>query len=215
MDYFEHLEKHGYLQIPQFLPQHQASAFRKSIIRTRNPQEWRQRIKPYSPLTGSNTFGNKRIKSRYSKALHAKRDNRFSFSFKRSRYIEAPHSVLSGIALEFRKTLIDKLSSSLPINGLTKGGFIASFNKGDFLTYHNDNVKGKYAFVYNLSQGWQPKFGGQLELFPKKYRFYKKVLTPEFNSLLLLKLDYPMYHQVAMVASPTHQQRITITGWLL
>jgi Rps23 Pro-64 3,4-dihydroxylase Tpa1-like proline 4-hydroxylase len=215
MDYFEQLEKNGYLKISNFFPDSLASSSRKKIVRTTSPHEWCQRIKPYPALLSANTRGQNRVKSCYLRALKAKRAKRFAFSFKRSRYIEEPHSVLSNIAFNIRNKIIEKLSEQLPINGLTMGGFIASYTKGDFLTYHSDNIHGKYAFVYNLSKGWQPKFGGQLELYPKRHRFYKKVLIPEFNSLLLLKLDYPMYHQVNMLSSPSFKQRINVTGWLL
>ena len=77
-----------------------------------------------------------------------------------------------------------------------------------------DGDAGKYAFIYQLSTGWQAKFGGQLELYPKKIKFYKCVIIPTFNSLTILKLSHPMPHSVRLLNNPAYKHRITISGWV-
>jgi len=100
------------------------------------------------------------------------------------------------------------------IKGELQDTFFASFKKGQFISYHTDGGAGKYAFIYQLSTGWQKRFGGQLELYPKKIKFYKRVISPKFNTLTILKLSHPMPHSVRVLNNPVYKHRITISGWV-
>ena len=64
------------------------------------------------------------------------------------------------------------MSKKLGLSGQLRDTFFALFVKEQFISYHTDGSAGKYAFIYQLSKGWQPKFGGQLELYPKKIKFF-------------------------------------------
>jgi Rps23 Pro-64 3,4-dihydroxylase Tpa1-like proline 4-hydroxylase len=153
-------------------------------------------------------------KNRHKQAMAAKDRGKFSFSFYRSNNVHAKIHGASEIHQSLSRQVVDKVCQPLRLSGELRDTFFASFIKGQFISYHSDGQAGKYAFIYQLSSGWQQRYGGQLELYPKKCKFYKKILEPSFNSLALLKLDHPMYHSVRQLNTPKHKHRITISGWL-
>ena len=153
-------------------------------------------------------------KQRHTQAIKALKRQEFSFSFYRS---SNKHAKRHGQAL-LHKALGEQIVTLLAERSLIKGelrdSFFAAYKKGQFISYHTDGSAGKYAFIYQLSSGWQTRFGGQLELYPKKIKFFKHVLAPTFNSLTLLKLSHPMPHSVRLLNNPAHKHRITISGWV-
>jgi len=212
----QQLLKKGYVQINNFLPEQEANQLRNSILTASHSKAWSLLTTPYHPLAGiKDTISSSIIdKARHKQALNAFKRRQFSFSFYRS---SNQHAKQHGYA-EIHKTLANKVnevvSKPLGLSGELRDTFFASFVKGQFIDYHTDGSAGKYAFIYQLTKGWQAKFGGQLELYPKQIRFYKRVLQPKFNSLAILKLDHPMPHSVRMLNNPAHKHRITISGWL-
>jgi len=216
MQWFEKLEKNGYIQIHNFLPQESAEQLRKKIIIENHFKKWRLLTTPYRPLMNIKDKISTNVidKHRHIQATQALRRHQFSFSFYRS---SNKHAKRHGQAL-LHKVLGEQVVKFLADHSLIKGelrdSFFAAYKKGQFISYHTDGSAGKYAFIYQLSSGWQQRFGGQLELYPKEMKFFKHVLTPRFNSLTLLKLSHPMPHSVRLLNNPTHKHRITISGWV-
>jgi SM-20-related protein len=210
------LTKNGYVQLNNFLPENQANQLRGDILKASHYKAWDLITTPYHPLSRiKNSISSSIIdKARHTQATNAYHRREFSFSFYRSNNRFAKQHNNASIHKSLAKQVIQMVSKPLELDGGLRDTFFASFVKGQFINYHTDGSAGKYAFIYQLSKGWQPKFGGQLELYPRKIKFYKKILQPTFNSLAILKLDHPMPHSVRMLHNPAHKHRITISGWL-
>jgi Rps23 Pro-64 3,4-dihydroxylase Tpa1-like proline 4-hydroxylase len=89
------------------------------------------------------------------------------------------------------------------------------YRPGQFLRYHTDidSQEGRrYAYVLNLSRGWQADWGGLLQFIDEDGRVQDSFL-PRWNSLSLFKV--PAGHAVSLVAPWADTDRLAITGWLL
>jgi Rps23 Pro-64 3,4-dihydroxylase Tpa1-like proline 4-hydroxylase len=216
MQWIEKLEKNGFVQLFNFLPEKQATGYRKKILSASHHKTWRLLTTPYRPCANIKDYINSSVidNTRHKQAMAAKLRKQYSFSFYRSNNTHAKLHGASKIHQSFSRQVISKVCRPLELSGDLFDTFFASFIKGQFIEYHSDGKAGKYAFIYQLSSGWQQKYGGQLELYPRQSKFYKKILEPKFNSLALLKLDHPMYHSVRLLNNPKHKHRITISGWL-
>ena len=93
-------------------------------------------------------------------------------------------------------------------------GQATAYGHGDFLTGHDDDVKGKNrlaAYVYGLTPGWRIEYGGML-LFHGEQDRTASGLAPRFNTLDLFSV--PQQHSVSMVTPAAPHRRFAITGWL-
>lgn len=216
MQWIEELRKNGYVQLNNFLPRDEALMYRNNILKATHFKIWSLLSTPYGPGCNIKDEISTSIidKTRHRQAVSAYKRRQFSFSFYRSsnKHAKAHHS--SAIHQSFSHKMLQQLKPLLGEQGKVRDSFFASFIKGQFINYHTDGSAGKYAFIYQLSSGWQHRFGGHLELYPRKVKFYKKSLVPKFNSLAILKLDHPMPHSVRILNNPSHKHRITISGWL-
>jgi Rps23 Pro-64 3,4-dihydroxylase Tpa1-like proline 4-hydroxylase len=89
-----------------------------------------------------------------------------------------------------------------------------SYNAGDFLTAHDDDVEGKNrraAYVYGLTHDWQAEWGGLL-LFHDAAGDIERGYTPRFNSLNIFSV--PQLHSVSYVSPVAPEPRLSVTGWL-
>ncbi|MDF2179947.1 2OG-Fe(II) oxygenase family protein [Aliiglaciecola sp. CAU 1673] len=89
---------------------------------------------------------------------------------------------------------------------------LTRYRPGHFLTWHDDEVKGKNrvaAFVLSLSQDWQAEWGGLLQFDDGGT---KTAFLPQYNCLSIFKV--PTRHQVTPVISGAGHYRYSITGWL-
>jgi phosphatidylinositol glycan class S len=88
---------------------------------------------------------------------------------------------------------------------------------GDHLLPHDDRLEGrKIAYVMQLTEGFTPSDGGQLQFFgydatTKRPAKVLKSFTPTFNTLFLFKVSTRSFHQVREVVGKG--ERISITGW--
>tara|TARA_B100000676_G_scaffold249652_1_gene253812 strand:+ start:805 stop:1512 length:708 start_codon:yes stop_codon:yes gene_type:complete len=93
--------------------------------------------------------------------------------------------------------------------------FASRFKPNQFLSPHHDEGKGKIGFVYSLSKGWRPEWGGNLHFMKEDYRTVVKTIVPKFNRLTLF--DIPsrdgIPHYVSHVLANAPMNRISITGW--
>lgn len=216
MQWFEKLDKNGFVQIERFLPHNEALRVKDAIVRNSHFKKWNLLTTPYQPLSNiKDRISSKVIdSSRHSQAEKAFKRQQFSFSFHRSSNKHAKQHGQSALHKDIGDKIVKLLEEQGLVEGQLQDSFFASFKKGQFISYHTDGGAGKYAFIYQLSQGWQKKFGGQLTLYPKKIKFFKRLIEPKFNSLVLLKLSHPMPHSVNVLRNPAHKHRITISGWV-
>ncbi|SEK36409.1 2OG-Fe(II) oxygenase superfamily protein [Colwellia chukchiensis] len=216
MQWFEKLENNGFVQIAAFLPYQQARQLRTKIAQRGHFKQWNLLTTPYQPLSRiKDRISTKVIDNRrHVQAAQALQRQQFSFSFYRSSNKHAKQHGQAALHQDLGSKVVALLKAQGLVTGQLQDSFFASFKKGQFISYHSDGNAGKYAFIYQLSSGWQYQFGGQLELYPKKLKFFKHVLAPTFNTLTLLKLSHPMPHSVRVLNNPAHKHRITISGWV-
>ncbi|QOL24507.1 2OG-Fe(II) oxygenase [Thalassotalea sp. LPB0316] len=213
----EQLSDKGFAVIDNFLPEVSANALRNNILKQRHHRAWCLLTTPYRPLASIKDDINKPYidKLRHKQAAVAYRRKQFSFSFYRSANKHQKSHDNQKIMAPFLTQLKQRARAELGVSGELTDAFFASFVKGQFISYHTDGKAGQFAFIYQLSKGWQRKNGGQLVLYPKQgSRFYQKIIEPRFNTLVLLKLDHPMPHKVIPLNTKSYQHRITISGWL-
>lgn len=89
------------------------------------------------------------------------------------------------------------------------------YRPGQFLRHHNDEEldEGRlYAYVLNLSRGWQADWGGLLQFIGSDGRVQDTFL-PIWNTLSLFAV--PAGHAVSLVAPWARDDRLSITGWML
>lgn len=86
---------------------------------------------------------------------------------------------------------------------------------GDFLKYHTDadSSEGRrFAYVINLTRGWQADWGGLLQFLDDDGAVVETFL-PRWNSLSIFRV--PTAHCVSQVTGWAAAPRLAITGWLL
>ena len=216
MKWKQQLETLGFVQIKHFLPNKMAEELRDKVIRGNHFKKWNLLTTPYRPLMNikDRISSNVIDEARKLQAEKAFKHRQFSFSFYRSSNKHAKQHGQAFLHQAVGQRVVELLSDASLIEGELQDSFFAEYKKGQFISYHTDGSAGKYAFIYQLSTGWQHRFGGQLELYPKSIKFFKKTLPPTFNTMTLLKLSHPMPHSVRMLNNPTHKHRITISGWV-
>ena len=107
--------------------------------------------------------------------------------------------------------LIHDITGQKP--GLFVNGQATSYDAGDFLTGHDDNVAGDgriAAFVLGLTKMWRLEWGGLL-LFHGPHDRTAEALAPRFNTLDLFNV--PQQHSVSYVCPTAGFSRMAITGW--
>ncbi len=93
-------------------------------------------------------------------------------------------------------------------------GQATAYGPGDFLTCHDDDVKGKNrlaAYVFGMTPGWRTEYGGLL-LFHAPDGGSVTGHVPRFNTLDLFAV--PQLHSVSMVTPAAPGRRYAVTGWL-
>lgn len=93
-------------------------------------------------------------------------------------------------------------------------GQATAYGPGDFLTCHDDDVKGKNrlaAYVFGLTPGWRTEYGGVL-MFHDPDGGSVTGHVPRFNTLDLFAV--PQLHSVSMVTPAAPHRRYAVTGWL-
>ena len=87
------------------------------------------------------------------------------------------------------------------------------FNRGDFLTRHQDMVteeQRQVAYVINLSPQWHPDWGGLLQFFQMDGT-PRDAWAPDFNSLSLFDVSH--VHSVTCVSPFATAPRLAVSGW--
>ena len=83
------------------------------------------------------------------------------------------------------------------------------YRPGDYSLPHTDHaLERTVAFVWHLTKGWKPSWGGQLVWCPAG-----KALEPRFNWLTIFLVDHKSLHFVAPVSSHAVGKRFAINGW--
>ena len=154
-------------------------------------------------------------------ALYQRARDDFEFVFDRYRMIEARREGLDpGLVLH---VVVDFLNSPAFLEFAREltgdkairmvSAIAARYRPGHFLKMHNDRAGDEdraFAYVINLSQGWQSDWGGLLQFLDDDQNVVE-TFTPHWNSLSLFRV--PQMHQVSLVAPWAKEDRYSITGW--
>ena len=93
-------------------------------------------------------------------------------------------------------------------------GQATAYGAGDFLTCHDDDVRGKNrlaAYVFGMTPSWRAEWGGVL-LFHEANGSGLTGQVPRFNTLDLFVV--PQRHSVSLVTPAAPRRRYAVTGWL-
>lgn len=156
----------------------------------------------------------------YKKALADEyfQEDLYSYSFKRT--IGDHDGACDCFECGFRKFL-DSLEVINVINDITDYGiieagtlFASKYEEGDFLAPHHDGPNGKIGFVYNLTPGWRPEWGGLLNTLSRDKMTILDSLVPKYNTLTLFdsSTDTGYPHYVTQVVRK-NVKRLSYTGW--
>lgn len=88
------------------------------------------------------------------------------------------------------------------------------YRPGDYLSRHQDEGKDReWAFTYTLSTGWQPEYGGILNIQGSNKVWY--AFPPKFNRLILMDVSDKSQssHFVSQVIPNCPINRVTYSGW--
>ena len=88
------------------------------------------------------------------------------------------------------------------------------YGPNQYLTRHNDDVPSearRVAYVYNLTNSWDPNWGGYLQFFDKGKNL-NDGFFPEFNTLNVFSV--PQDHSVGCISQFAKRYRYTMVGWL-
>lgn len=89
------------------------------------------------------------------------------------------------------------------------------YGPGHFLNTHDDRIAGhkrRVAYVLNMTQDWNPDWGGLLQFYDKDGGV-KDVFVPRFNTLSLFTV--PQSHAVSYLPPYAPARRLAITGWFV
>ena len=93
--------------------------------------------------------------------------------------------------------------------------FASRYSEGSFLSPHTDYSNGDIGFVYQLTKGWKPQWGGVLHFMDDAGKTITGSQVPTFNSLTLFHLpdQNGKWHYVSHVNPGVKSNRIAYTGW--
>ncbi len=66
----------------------------------------------------------------------------------------------------------------------------------------------KVAFIWYMTRGWKPEWGGELYWLPTD-----KYVTPEYSTLVVFRVSPRSFHLVTPVAPAAEEERLAVTGW--
>jgi Rps23 Pro-64 3,4-dihydroxylase Tpa1-like proline 4-hydroxylase len=93
--------------------------------------------------------------------------------------------------------------------------FASWYKEGDFLSTHSDGDNGHVGFVYNISKGWKPEWGGMLHFLKTgESNVVEKVISPKYNALVMFDLSTTAGadHFVSHV-NTSEAKRLSFAGW--
>ena len=208
----EHLDTHGWVQVPNILARADADALYRTLS---GLEHWHTSIgaggQSWSVPAGADTS----LALGHAHA-HAGSTQGFSYAFEHIPALEAgvvPELV--GVeALVRSQGFLDIGRRLLGDDICFADAQACRYGPGHFLTTHDDNVAGKHrraAYVLSLTPEWRADWGGLLLFHDEKGRVTNG-LVPGFNVLNIFKV--PVAHSVSAVAPFAPARRYTITGWL-
>lgn len=156
------------------------------------------------------------IEEAFTRCIEDYSNNRFSFFFRRllNKDIENVVSCeASTIAFDFcNSEKFKELITSLTDRkiGNIDVFYINRFDKGHFLNTHTDSGN-NVGIALNITQNWDPNFGGLTHVLDKERKKVIETLTPDFGELFLFDTsETQVPHFVSMVTANKKNRRMSI-----
>ena len=219
----EQFTRTGRVQIAPFLDDADATALAAHLLAR---DDWRQVMnageKVYESVPAVLATLTPAQRERLEEVMNAAARDGFQYRYQS---IRVPDDVTARGALDDPLAGFARFMSSAPlldtlarITGATDINFADAqatiYDKGDFLTGHDDGVAGKNrraAYVFGLTSRWRTEWGGLL-LFHGGNGGIAEGYVPAFNTLSLFAV--PQTHSVSQVTPWADGPRLSITGWL-
>lgn len=155
-----------------------------------------------------------RLQQAKTDALRVYHEGGFAFSFRRLANLEGtPVHPAMNLFDDYlmRDDFLDLLAA---ISGRSVGAmevrYINRFDQGDFLTTHCDPGS-NFGIALNITQNWNPNFGGLTCILDKKGSEILDVLTPAYGRLFVFDTSrQKIPHFVSMVTASPAQNRVAL-----
>lgn len=219
----ERFARSGRVQIAPFLDDADATALAAHLLAR---DDWRQVMnageKVYESVPAVLATLSDAQRARLEEVMNAAARDGFQYRYQS---IRVPDDAAARAALDDPLAGFARFMAGAPlldllarVTGATDINFAdaqaTNYDKGDFLTGHDDGVAGKNrraAYVFGLTSRWRAEWGGLL-LFHGGSGGIAEGFVPAFNTLSLFAVPQP--HSVSQVTPWAGGPRLSITGWL-
>lgn len=94
--------------------------------------------------------------------------------------------------------------------------FASKYESGNFLSTHNDNVKGKLGLTIYFTKNWNPEYGGILHILSRDNKEIIRSYNPQFNYAVLFDIEDQkgVPHFISRIIPDIQEKRFAITCWL-
>jgi Rps23 Pro-64 3,4-dihydroxylase Tpa1-like proline 4-hydroxylase len=128
-------------------------------------------------------------------------------------------SILHSAGFLYFLTEITGIKALLPDPYLAGAGYHVIYEGGNFDPHVDRNTdyysgrRRRLAMLVYLNKAWEPKFGGQLELWNREGTQPQKAIEPIFNRTIIFEIDDCNFHAVRPVASGSGATRKSFAAY--
>ena len=170
----------------------------------------------YNVRYSDSLYDMEEFKSTRSYALETFNKGLFSYMFKRSgKHYDQCNCAMCSLRKLFDSAEVKHALSQIVGETVTELNetFCSKYETGDFLSIHHDKKKGDYAFVFQLTEDWNPAFGGLLHFYDGTTSNVYQTVNPIFNSLTIFKIKGVANTDHFVSTNVSSHVRYAFTGW--
>ena len=145
--------------------------------------------------------------------------NKGNFAYRFKRTLDDHYENCYCIQCKFKEYFLkdeikDKLANIVGCNKIKfEETFCSRYDNGDYLSIHHDKGNGDYAFIFQLTENWNPTFGGLLHFYDSEKKEIYKTINPKFNSLTIFKIKNVPITDHFVSTNTSSSSRHAFTGW--
>lgn len=212
--YLTTLSETGFVRIPNFLNEHKANELETILLNLNFDIATTVNGRPQLFSVEELKRRTNQEKQQLFSHIYEQASQGVGFTYGRHALSETENVALKNFKSEMnKKSLLETFSQVSQQNIIKASAQATCYQKGDFLTRHNDVVPSEgrvYAYVLGLTKQWHPDWGGLLQFFEQDGTPTMS-FAPQFNSLTIF--DVSKIHSVTYVTPFAKSKRLSITGW--
>lgn len=212
--YLKTLSEMGFVRIPNFLNEQKANELESTLSSLNFNIATTINGRPHSFTSEELRRKSNQEQQQLFSHIYEQASQGIGFVYGRHALSETNNDVLKHFKMQINnEDLLKTFSKVSQQNILQASAQATCYQKGDFLTRHNDVVptEGRvYAYVLGLTKQWHPDWGGLLQFFEPDGTPTIS-FAPQFNSLTVF--DVSKIHSVTYVTPFAKHKRLSITGW--